>query len=557
MTRVLLVEPDAARRDRTALALRQARFELRSSGDAEGGLRIASESRPDVTVVDASRIGMPLHEFAAATRAAAASPAMQLVALVAPAEDTARAYHAAIVAGADDALPAGCDPADIVEAVRARERRLPPANTTSGSATTSHLALERALSDMPRPVTLAVLALDDAPAVAAVDGFEALRELDAAWTTRLRSLVPEQAALVPGPRGEAVVVLPGTTPDVRALLASMSGVGQSAVRVGGRELRLRATVGIATLERGHDLPPAEILVARARHALQRAARGPQPRVHHYADAEAANALHEVQLATMLQQALEQGAFRLVFQPKVSVVDGRTVGAEALIRWNLPTTGEPVPATRLLAAADDAGLLSEVGSWALREACRQCAAWSAEGSEIPVSVNIAPSQLRRGDLVDEVRMALSEAALPGRLLAVEIPERCLTTDDAHVRAQLEELRAAGSRIAIDDFGTGISSIALLRRLPLDEVKVDRSVTARLPGSAEDRATLDLVLRHARRLGVRCVAEGIERPEQWALLAERAWDEAQGWYIAHPVDGPTLRRFAAGDADAVAAARRPAG
>jgi EAL domain-containing protein (putative c-di-GMP-specific phosphodiesterase class I) len=155
------------------------------------------------------------------------------------------------------------------------------------------------------------------------------------------------------------------------------------------------------------------------------------------------------------------------------------------------------------------------------------------------------------------MALSEAALPGRLLAVEIPERCLTTDDAHVRAQLEELRAAGSRIAIDDFGTGISSIALLRRLPLDEVKVDRSVTARLPGSAEDRATLDLVLRHARRLGVRCVAEGIERPEQWALLAERAWDEAQGWYIAHPVDGPTLRRFAAGDADAVAAARRPAG
>lgn len=557
MTRVLLVEPDAARRDRTALALRQARFELRSSGDADDGLRLASEARPDVTVVDASLIAMPLHEFAAAARAAAANPAMQLIALLAPEGDVARAWHAAIVAGADDALPATCEPADVVDAVRARERRLPPANTTAGSAASGHLVLERALASMHRPVTLAVLALDDAPAVAAIDGFEALRELDAAWVARLRSLVPEQAALVPGPRGEAVVALPGSTPDVRALLASMSGVGQSAVRIGGRELRLRATVGIATLDRGHDLPPVEILVARARHALQRASRGPQPRLHHYADAEAVHALHEVQLATMLQQALEQGAFRLVFQPKVSVADGRTVGAEALIRWNLPTTGEPVPATRLLAAADDAGLLAEVGSWALREACRQCAAWCSDGAEIPVSVNIAPSQLRRGDLVDEVRMALSEAALPGRMLSVEIPEHCLAADDLHVRAQLEELRAAGSRVSIDDFGTGIASVSLLRRVPADEVKVDRSVTARLPGSAEDRATLDLVLRHARRLGVRCVAEGIERPEQWALLAERAWDEAQGWHVAHPVDGATLRRFAAGDADAIAAARRPAG
>jgi EAL domain-containing protein (putative c-di-GMP-specific phosphodiesterase class I)/ActR/RegA family two-component response regulator len=556
MTRVLLVEPDAARRDRTALSLRQARFEVRSSGDAEGGLRLASEACPDVAVVDASLVPMPLHEFAAAVRAAAANPALQLVALLAPAPDAARAYHAAIVAGADDALPATAEAAEVVEAVRARERRLPPATTSAGSAAGAHLALERALADMPRPVTIAVLTLDDAPAIAAIDGFEALRELDASWVARLRSLVPEQGAIFPGPRGEAVVALPGSTPDVRALLASMSGVGQSAARVGGRELRLRATVGVATLERGHDLPPAEILVARARHALQRAARGPQPRMHHYADADAVHALHEVQLATLLQQALEQGAFRLVFQPKVAVADGRTVGAEALIRWNLPTTGEPVPAPRLLAAADDAGLLAEVGSWALREACRQCAAWAADGCEIPVSVNIAPSQLRRGDLVDEVRMALSEAALPGRLLSVEVPEHCLSAEDGRVRAQLEELRTAGTRVAVDDFGTGISSVALLRTVPADEIKVDRTVTARLPGSAEDRATLDLVLRHARRLGVRCVAEGIERPEQWALLAERGWDEAQGWHVAHPVDGPMLRRFAAGDAEAVAAARRPA-
>jgi EAL domain-containing protein (putative c-di-GMP-specific phosphodiesterase class I) len=165
----------------------------------------------------------------------------------------------------------------------------------------------------------------------------------------------------------------------------------------------------------------------------------------------------------------------------------------------------------------------------------------------VSVNIAPSQFRRGDLVDQVHMALGEAGLPGRLLTLEAPEGVLSSGTGDAVAQLEAVRAAGASVAIDDFGTGIDGIACLHRCPADEVKLDRSVVARLPGSAEDRATLDLVQRHARRLGARCVAEGIERADQWALLSERGWDAAQGWLVSRPIDGADVPGFARGGAE----------
>jgi len=553
MTRVLLVEPDAARRDRGALALRQARLEVRSAGDADGGLRLVSESRPDMVVVDVARIGLPLSEFAAAARAAAAGQTVAILAILAP-HATAVDTHQAILDGADDAIAGECDPEVIVEAVRARERRLPTARTSTPTGETASAAVERAVLAAHRPVTVAVLALDDAPALAAVEGAEALRELDGLWRERLRSLLPDQATVIPGIRGEATVVLTGSTPDLRATIAALSGTGQAPARIGGWEFRLRAAVGTVTIAPREDMPPTEVLLARARLALRTAQRGPQPRVRAFEPAAATEALHEQRLATMLQQSLEHGAFRLAFQPKIRIADGETIGAEALIRWNLPTTGEAVPARRLLAAADEAGLLSEIGSWAVREACRQCAAWSAAGVELPVSVNLAPSQFRRGDLVDEVRLALGEAALPGRLLCLEVPESVLATEGDAVRPQLEELRTAGTSISMDDFGTGVAGMALLRRMPIDEVKVDGSVVGRLPGSSEDRATMDAVLRHARHLNVRCVAEGVERADQWALLAERGWHAAQGWHVAHPVDGELLPRFARRDPDAVAAARR---
>lgn len=552
MTRVLLVEGDPAQRDRFALALRKARLELRSAADAEGGLRLMPEAQPDL-VVFGSRIGdMTLREACAAARAAETGRHLSIIAVLAEPAPSARAVREALLDGADDALPADCEPSDLVEAIRARERRAPVVGPTLAEDVPSFAAMEATAAAMPRPLWIVSLEIEDADAVAAVEGFEALRELSELWRSRIRALIPEQSAFFPAGRSTATVLLPGSTPEPRALLAALGGTGQPVVRVGGRELRLRSVIGVLQVGEGEKLPPIEIALARSRHALATARLGPQPRLHVHVQDDAERTLREAHLATMLQHALERGDFRLVYQPIVSIATGETIAAEALIRWNLPTTGEAIPATRLLAIAEDAGLLAEIGSWALREACRQSASWARAGIELPVSVNVAPSQLRRGDLEDEVRLALSEAAIPGRLLTLEVQEGLLQREGDTLLPQLEGIRVAGARIAVDDFGTGIAGIGILHRFPIDEIKVDQTVVARLPGSAEDRATLDAALRHARGRGIACTAEGVEHAGQWAFLAERGWHAAQGWLVAHPIAGRDIPGFVQRDPAVRAAA-----
>lgn len=552
MTRVLLVEGDPALRDRFALALRKARLELRSAADAEGGLRLLPEAQPDVLVVGTRPGDLALREACAAARAADSGRNLSIIAVLHGSATTARSIREALLDGADDALPGDCEPADLVEAIRARERRSPVAGPTLAEDVPSFAAMEAAAAAMPRPIWIVSLEIEDADAVASVEGFEALRELSELWRGRIRALIPEQSAFFPAGRSTATVLLPGSTSEPRALLAALGGTGQPVVRVGGRELRLRSAIGVLQVGDGERLPPIEIALARSRHALAIARTGPQPRLHVHVQDDAERTLREAHLATLLQHALERGDFRLVYQPVVSIGTGETIAAEALIRWNLPTTGESIPATRLLAIAEDAGLLAEIGSWALREACRQSAAWARAGIELPVSVNVAPSQFRRGDLEDEVRLALSEAAIPGRLLTLEVQEGLLQRDGESLLPQLEGIRVAGARISVDDFGTGVAGIGILRSFPIDEIKVDRTVVARLPGSSEDRATLEAALRHARGRGIACTAEGVEHAEQWAFLAERGMHAAQGWLIAHPIAGRDIPGFVQRDPAVRAAA-----
>lgn len=554
MTRVLLLEPDPATRDRLALALRKARFEVRSASDAEGGLKLVTEEHPEIAVLAAFGADMALAEFCSAARAAAASGHMEIIALLPTSATGASDVRAALLAGADDALPSPVDPLVLIEAIRARERRIPGAIPTTITSAGTHAAIKSALVGMPRPVLVATLELEDAGAVASIEGCETLRALDELWRARIRALIPEQAFLFPGRPGEAIVLLPGSTPQPEILLAALGGSGQPAERIGTLDMRIRASLGVLQLEPNEALPSIELILARSKQALRIARRGPQPRINFYTDADSKRALDELQLATMLQHALEDGNFRLVYQPKVSIATGATVGAEALIRWKLPTTGEAIAPRRLLAIAEDAGLLDEIGGWALREACRQCAAWSLVGMDIPVSVNIAASQFRRGDLVDAVRLALSETALPGRLLTLEIQEGVLVQEGELIRPQLEALRINGVRVSVDDFGTGIAGISVLRQFPIDELKIDQSVIARLPGSADDRAMVDTALRHARQLNIDCVAEGVESAAQWAFLAERSWHAAQGWHIAHPIAGDLIPGFVRREPDAIAASMR---
>ncbi len=552
MTRVLLIEHDPAERDRLGLAMHQARLEMRSTGDAAGALATLHDWSPEILVCRTDIPGLTLTAFVDAVRNQRTTRNAGIVAMLPPSAGDAAAFHEAILAGADDALVRPVDTSELLRAIRARERRAAACPASLTNDATGPEELHAVLMSAPRPATLVVLELEDAAALGATAGTEALRQLEDAWRSRIRALAPTMSSVFISTRGEAIVLLPPHTPQPRALLTAFCGTGQAPMLVAGRDLRVRAAAGIVTLGTDESVPDAETLLQRCRFALQAARRGGQPRVRDYHANDAINTLDDLQLATLLQHALEGGGFRLVYQPKVSVATGEVCGAEALIRWTVPSTGEPVPAKRLLDIAEDAGLLDEIGGWALREASRQGALWWQTGLEIPVSVNIAPTQFRRGDLVDEVRLALRESGLPGRLLGIEVQERVLQLDGGEVRDQLEAIRVSGVRVALDDFGTGIESLGLLRRFPLDELKIDHTVVERLPGSTEDRASMDITLRHARSLGIACVAVGVERAAQWAFLAERGWDAAQGWYIAKPIPGADIPAFARHDAAAIQAA-----
>ncbi|MFO0962327.1 MAG: EAL domain-containing protein [Phycisphaerales bacterium] len=552
MTRVLLIEHDPLNRDRLALALRQARLEVRSAGDAPGARALLRECRPTVIVCRAQMPGFPLEAVVAEARAEPSARHAGIVALLPEGELTAAAVRAAIQAGADDALALPVETADLVQAVDARRRRLETQMVATRPEIASGEAIDACIQAAPRPTTVVLLGLEDAAAVAATAGAPALRQLEELWRARLRALAPSGAPVFDAPHSEALVVLPPHTPHQRALLSAFCGTGQAPAIVAGRDMRLRAAAGIVTIAPGEETPTATVLIQRCRYAMQGARRAGHPRVQVYDADEATRSLDHVQLATLLQHALEGGGFRLLYQPRVCVATGELLGVESLIRWTLPSTGEQVPAKTLLEVAQEAGLLDEIGGWGLREACRQCAQWWNAGLEIPVAVNVAPTQFRRGDLVDEVRLALRESGIPGRMLMIEVQESALREAPADLRDQLEAVRVCGVRVALDDFGTGIESLNLLRRFPLDEMKVDHSIVSRLPGSCEDRATMEIALRHARSLGLQCTAVGVESAAQWSYLVDRGWDGAQGWFVAQPLPGSEIPGFKRHEPGAIAAA-----
>ncbi|UUZ50866.1 EAL domain-containing protein [Massilia sp. B-10] len=213
-------------------------------------------------------------------------------------------------------------------------------------------------------------------------------------------------------------------------------------------------------------------------------------------------------------------------------DGRIVWrrtADALARRK---DGSMVPPTVFIPIAEQTGLIQRLGHWAMREACKAVVALDAAGHRLPLSVNVSPSQFRQNDFVEQVRATLAETGAPAELLILEVTEGLLIDkfDDTVVR--MRELAALGLRFSIDDFGTGYSSLAYLRRMPLYELKIDRSFISDTPSDANGLAIVQAILAMARHLGLRVVAEGVETQAQADFLVAAECDCMQGYLFARP-------------------------
>ena len=243
------------------------------------------------------------------------------------------------------------------------------------------------------------------------------------------------------------------------------------------------------------------------------------------------------LAADMPLALARGEFRLHYQSRIGLMNGRAHGAEALLRWDHPTHGL-LPPDSFIGLAERSGLIGEIGAWVLRQATAEAAAWPADAALV-VAVNVSAEQLRQGRLVRDVVAALHAAGLPPQRLEIELTESRAIGTPAEI-AQLRALRELGVGVALDDFGTGWASMAALKRLPLTAIKLDRGFVAGLPG-AGDMAIARAAAALAAAFDLALVAEGVETVRQRDALLALGCAEAQGFLFDRPQPAETFRRL----------------
>ena len=296
------------------------------------------------------------------------------------------------------------------------------------------------------------------------------------------------------------------------------------------EVFLATSVGIA-IARGTD-DRAEDLIRDADAAMYRAKERGKGRYEIFDEAMRADAVARLETESALRRALERGELRLHYQPEVDVATGEVRGFEALVRWEHPGRGLLLPAA-FIPLAEETGLIVPIGEWVLREACTEATRWTAANGDRPVlSVNLSARQLAQQDLVSMVRRAIAETGIDPTTLCLEITESAVMESGAATTAQLRALKSLGVRLAIDDFGTGFSSLAHLRRFPVDVLKIDGTFVAGLGHEPQDASIAAAVISLAHALGLQTVAEGIETEEQLTILRGLGCDLGQGHLFARP-------------------------
>jgi diguanylate cyclase (GGDEF)-like protein/PAS domain S-box-containing protein len=307
------------------------------------------------------------------------------------------------------------------------------------------------------------------------------------------------------------------------------------ISVEGNDVYVTASIGIALAD--ERLSPEDLLRA-ANTAMHRAKRWSRPN-QVFDEAMRVRSAERLTMESALHRALERDEFRLHYQPAVSLIDGRIVGVEALLRWEHPGRGLVLPA-EFIPVAEESGLIVPIGRWVLEEACRQAERWRRFGRETWLSLNLSAHQLTAPGLVEEVRVALEETSADPARLHLEITESALMEDTESVDRVVRALKDLGVRLSIDDFGTGYSSLAHLKRLAVDTLKIDRSFVDGLGREAEDTAIVMAVLGMARSLGLTVVAEGVETEEQLDALRDLGCTLAQGFFFARPEPPESVAR-----------------
>ena len=370
-------------------------------------------------------------------------------------------------------------------------------------------------------------------------GDRILREM----AKRLRSLArPHMAARLGS--DEFLLLLPEdpSGDDVARLATQVLETFAQPCRIDGRETTLSCSIGVALYPENGALSR---LIAHADLAM-RSAKGMGGASYCLFEARmtGTSAVKQVDLLRDLRLALAQGELQLFYQPKIHAPSGEITAAEALLRWHHPKRGIISPGV-FIPIAERFGLIGAIGEWVIGEACRQARIWRDEGLRMRVAINLSVHQLRKADLPDRIAAALKRHDINPQLLTCEITESDAMDDTESTMKIFNSLNALGVHLSIDDFGTGYSSLSTLRKMRPGELKIDRSFVLDLETSADARAVVDAVVKLAKALDIKVVAEGVETEGQSQILRSMGCDELQGYLFAKPMSAKALGLWAMND------------
>ncbi len=326
-----------------------------------------------------------------------------------------------------------------------------------------------------------------------------------------------------------------TAPTAKRVLEKLS----QPFFIDGRELHISASIGISLYP--NDTYDLDILVKNSDIALYSAKEFGRNNYQYY-HAEMGSRIEErLMIETELRQALEKDQFFLVYQPKITLEDSSVAGAEALIRWNHPELGFVSP-MKFIPIAEETGLIVPIGEWVLRTACHQAKSWLNESlAPVRVAVNLSSVQFNQENLCEMIKQILDETQLDPEWLEIELTESTVMQDAAKAVRILNQIKDMGITLSVDDFGTGYSSLSYLKRLPIQQIKVDRSFVMDLPHNHDDVILTQTIINLGKNLRLNVVAEGVETIEQVNMLRDFGCHQVQGYFYSRPVEASQFVLF----------------